>query len=1175
MASPIQRLGSVPTHRLAAPAPSINPMDPTANNPQMPAWVPTGGQTWGELHPSEQARMKEINSLLDDQQSFFVSIGHGIDGLDVIKGMFGKLDASLAAHKKRNPAFDPNRPAGKTNKEFLTAALPIHKPAEMDDDDFNTCRFGVPVQDIGHLENMLIGGVPTDLLMMAHFGVSNNVDLFDPTFAFSEQHAKLDQGERRKLGPTDPRGAGEKLIDNIEWQKRSREGWGRYIEQQIGQKQVTGPDGKLKRIRFMVPPRPGQEAQARPTDMIEIPVTLLQALRIYRRYMSPEFEPVVRYAQNISAKAIEKGREEHLFGAIAGAQRAGKTSIPLDKDWTTVVGAVQGKDEAQAVYFSGKPPVDPATGKPKKEVLFLDLDTAIGEDMFKDRTSGVVTDAARELIQRVDQQRRRARTSLEYRKVVMFSSSTLKAEKMGGPNATLGGVKYHEMAKPDSQEVEHLIIPEKLEAFFGRGLFKATRGGKPVELYKTGPAQGGGTQLEPTPEYYQLLKEMSRYAGGFTQRGLNEYLTDVFHKTGKKPVAGLVGAANTIDIDLLLKWMRDNYVGSLFTSYGDANGAAVKDQFMAVDVNTVKPNGMRNPAKVEEYLRNVKRTMAIGQIVGDETMFEIKQLKAALEILKQRGIDIDPMSFDIFSTRYKKGPDGKPLMGPDGKPVPINPKISPESKVWDELTDADLESVRKVMANTLKQKIGNFLLLSGPGGTGKTSTAAYLADALGYGFMIWNMCRSKNMWVGETEKRAELAFKFICNLRDYVILLDEVDFCLGGQGGGGGQSHSSDQAVAAAFRTNWKLVEDAAPKNNLIIVSTTNYVDKIDPPTLRRLDAGGHIEIAYLKDMDDLMDIAGIVIDRYKASPGYPAFAKLKSVFGQALYREANTPSKGPYSNYEIDLLFKGYLAYNERVVQELGEGMAYDDNVLRYMVQNSERQSTSGRGVFTLAEPPIEQLKSGTLGAETPPGAATNVSVPGFSPVGPGQPPASGQPQLPPHMQHGPKARDVNLPQQQQQAEDYLVEEAPKSPPRRWKQNPPTAEILQRNVKMAALETPQRPMVKLLAVADNAIDQAHGLKYVKAMEPMTGMLFKFQSPKVLSFWMQDTYLSLDIAFIDHQGLIVKTERMIPMSTRSVTSGRPCVMALEVPAGTLEKLGAKVGKKVKIDLENKTVSIDD
>jgi uncharacterized membrane protein (UPF0127 family) len=112
---------------------------------------------------------------------------------------------------------------------------------------------------------------------------------------------------------------------------------------------------------------------------------------------------------------------------------------------------------------------------------------------------------------------------------------------------------------------------------------------------------------------------------------------------------------------------------------------------------------------------------------------------------------------------------------------------------------------------------------------------------------------------------------------------------------------------------------------------------------------------------------------------------------------------------------------------------------------------------------------------------------------------------------------------------------------------------------------------VKLISVADTPAARDEGLMFVRSFPDDAGMLFKWQSPRVLSFWMKNTYVPLDIAFIDHDGIVVKTERMIPFSTRSVSSGRPCVMALEVLDGTLAKIGAEAGKKAEIDLENMMV----
>lgn len=113
---------------------------------------------------------------------------------------------------------------------------------------------------------------------------------------------------------------------------------------------------------------------------------------------------------------------------------------------------------------------------------------------------------------------------------------------------------------------------------------------------------------------------------------------------------------------------------------------------------------------------------------------------------------------------------------------------------------------------------------------------------------------------------------------------------------------------------------------------------------------------------------------------------------------------------------------------------------------------------------------------------------------------------------------------------------------------------------------------IKLISIADTPAAQEQGLQHVREMAANSGMLFKFKHPRVLSFWMKNTYVPLDIAFIDQEGLIVKTEQMIPMSLRAVSSGVPCALALEVPAGTLARLKAVPGSKANINFEEGSVT---
>ena len=117
-----------------------------------------------------------------------------------------------------------------------------------------------------------------------------------------------------------------------------------------------------------------------------------------------------------------------------------------------------------------------------------------------------------------------------------------------------------------------------------------------------------------------------------------------------------------------------------------------------------------------------------------------------------------------------------------------------------------------------------------------------------------------------------------------------------------------------------------------------------------------------------------------------------------------------------------------------------------------------------------------------------------------------------------------------------------------------------------------QKAQIRLMSIADTPAAQELGMQYVRQIPDMTGMAFRFSRPRVLSFWMKNTYLPLDIIFADAEGKIVKIERMLPLSLSSVTSGKPCVMAVEVLAGSLVDYQISEGDTVLIDDEGKTAT---
>ncbi len=108
--------------------------------------------------------------------------------------------------------------------------------------------------------------------------------------------------------------------------------------------------------------------------------------------------------------------------------------------------------------------------------------------------------------------------------------------------------------------------------------------------------------------------------------------------------------------------------------------------------------------------------------------------------------------------------------------------------------------------------------------------------------------------------------------------------------------------------------------------------------------------------------------------------------------------------------------------------------------------------------------------------------------------------------------------------------------------------------------------MIKLkIEVADTPAKLAQGLMLRSRLPDNHGMLFKFPMTLEASFWGKDTYIPLDVAFIDNEGVITSIKEIVPMSTKSVRSNGYCKMAIEANAGFFDQRGIKPGYCVKIN----------
>jgi len=99
--------------------------------------------------------------------------------------------------------------------------------------------------------------------------------------------------------------------------------------------------------------------------------------------------------------------------------------------------------------------------------------------------------------------------------------------------------------------------------------------------------------------------------------------------------------------------------------------------------------------------------------------------------------------------------------------------------------------------------------------------------------------------------------------------------------------------------------------------------------------------------------------------------------------------------------------------------------------------------------------------------------------------------------------------------------------------------------------------------MATNDAERQKGLMYRKELPEGRGMLFDFGRDQEVAMWMQNTYVSLDMIFIQSDGRILRiAENTEPQSTKIIASGGPVRGVLEVVAGTARKLGIAPGDRV-------------
>jgi len=112
-------------------------------------------------------------------------------------------------------------------------------------------------------------------------------------------------------------------------------------------------------------------------------------------------------------------------------------------------------------------------------------------------------------------------------------------------------------------------------------------------------------------------------------------------------------------------------------------------------------------------------------------------------------------------------------------------------------------------------------------------------------------------------------------------------------------------------------------------------------------------------------------------------------------------------------------------------------------------------------------------------------------------------------------------------------------------------------------IETASGPHEFRIEVARTDAQQAQGLMFRRRLDRDAGMLFVHGEENVVGMWMRNTFIPLDMVFIDRSGRIARiAERTVPQSETTISSGGPVIAVLEVNGGTASRLGIKPGDLV-------------
>lgn len=101
-----------------------------------------------------------------------------------------------------------------------------------------------------------------------------------------------------------------------------------------------------------------------------------------------------------------------------------------------------------------------------------------------------------------------------------------------------------------------------------------------------------------------------------------------------------------------------------------------------------------------------------------------------------------------------------------------------------------------------------------------------------------------------------------------------------------------------------------------------------------------------------------------------------------------------------------------------------------------------------------------------------------------------------------------------------------------------------------------------IVKLAESEEEKKRGFMFTNELEDFSGILFLYNEPKIVNFWMKNTFIDLIIVFIDNNKRIIQIEKGERLNKQIITSSKKVIAVLELPFDCSKKIKFTLGEYI-------------